>query len=119
MAQTEHNTTPIPGTNVNTKAPDLPSGTGAAKIYHTRFPGSTFCKRGGDVVFFRGDGILETTDLELQAELDLVADKAGSPIYTKDKPVLEYADVAPAEDNKVRAAAVIAKLHASQQKSQG
>lgn len=118
MTQQEHNQQNITGQLVTTKLPVLPEGTGEEKTYHTRYPGSTFITREGEVIAFNGAGNLTTDRRAVQFELDQICDKPGSPIFTK-APVLTREDLQPAMDQKTQAANVIELLQQSQNNSRG
>jgi hypothetical protein len=90
------------------------------KIYHTRIPNSTFIiqREGADgkplqgqteLLQFRGD-TLEVEDAEYIKQLDAVADKAGCPIYTKDKKVAMEGENIPFQEVKARAAEVVEQI---------
>ena len=89
----------------------------AEKTYHSRYPGSNFIDKVGQIHEFRGNGDLVTTSRNLQKELDLISDKPGSPVYTKDKPFITPADEAPAEEIKSRAAEITKQLKEAQAKT--
>lgn len=93
----------------------------AAKTYHNRYPGSTVVTKTGETIEFpmRTNGDLTTTSSALQAELNKVANKSGSPIYTTEKPVIPMAETAPVEAIKERAAEIVAQLKAEQAKATG
>jgi hypothetical protein len=75
MAEVEHNKESTMGAYAPVRAPRPPEGTGDEKVYHTRHPGSTFITQMGETVFFTGGGDLRTDRLDLQFELDKIADK--------------------------------------------
>lgn len=90
------------------------------KIYHTRIANSTFIvqRNGADgkplqgqteLLQFRGD-TLEVEDAEVIAQLDAVADKAGCPIYTKDKKTALLGENLPFQQVKERAAEVVEQI---------
>ena len=115
MAQQEHNVQNATGFPLVTPVQPMPEGNSdEPKLYHTRYPGSNFVDRYGAIHSFNGAGDLSTASLALQFELDKIADKGGSPIFTKQTPVIERADLAPAEDIQQRAAVVVAALRESQ-----
>ncbi len=86
----------------------------AEQVYHSRYPGSNFIDRNGQVHTFKGDGSLRTTSKNLITELDKIKDKSGSPIYTTEKPVISPAEKAPVNEIMTRAAQVKAELEAAQ-----
>lgn len=88
-----------------------------SKTYYSQYPGSTFYDRDGQCFAFDPKGALTTTSLNLQTELDKVADKRGCPIWTRIK-VADPTEQQPANEIQERAAAIIADLKA-QQKAQG
>ena len=64
-------------------APDLEAlKDPSARVYHHRVPGAQTHMPDGAAIVFRG-GIFVTTNEEIIAFLDRIADKGGSMIYTK------------------------------------
>lgn len=79
------------------------------KTYRNRIAGSNFIDKTGRVHEFLG-GSLTTDDPELIEELDKIADKAASLIYTTAKPLEVMAEVQPVNEIQARAAQVIKEL---------
>lgn len=81
-------------------------------------PGSTFIEANGNVLSFDAKGYLKTTSNLAQRELDKIANKVGSLIYTDDKngPAHAPNEPNPAEELKSKAAAAQAAIAASQRK---
>lgn len=92
---------------------------GPEKEYHNRFRGSSFYMPNGEQVVFDHNGLLKTTKLAVQKELDKIANKPGSPVFTGDAPVPEPNENKPSEDVKDIAANAMAQLRAQQAKLGG
>lgn len=83
------------------------------KIYRNRVPESNFIMPDGRVITFHG-GKFTTEDEGIQKELDAVADKPGSMIYTH-TPVITPADKIPGQEVQQRAQEVMAQIAAARQ----
>jgi len=85
------------------------------KVYHTRYPGSNFIMPDGKVINFNGAGHLKTTSKNVQTQLDKIADKPGSPIYTTEVFVPPPTESVPTNEIATRAAQVIEQLRKQQE----